>query len=309
MSSTIKLYPLPAWTRIAITGADRQNFINNFCTNNIRTLPVGAGLEAFITDIKGHALGHGWFWALENELLFDTVPGQGSALIAHWDRYLIRERAEFQDRTDSTVFWCLAGEEAPRLLTNLGNLPAETLRTGTVQIAGCSVLAALVPWLREPAWLLSGEAKLAPLVEDALLAAGASRANQQEWNAARIAAKFPLYGQDITTENLPQEIARDKQAISFTKGCYLGQEPIARIDALGHVNKLLVGLRSMSPLKNAITLPLELTLEGKPIGRITSLATDALATSPLPNALGIVRRAHAKPGTIVESSACAFEVL
>lgn len=308
MSDT-KLYPLPAWTRIAITGADRQTFINNFCTNNIRTLPVGAGIEAFITDIKGHALGHGWFWALENELLFDTVPGQGSALIAHWDRYLIRERVEFEDRTDTTAFWCIAGKETPQLLASFGNLPTESMRTASLQVAGCAVLAARVSWLREPAWLLSGEAKFTPLVEDALLAAGASRATAQEWNAARIAAKLPLYGQDISTENLPQEIARDKQAISFTKGCYLGQEPIARIDALGHVNKLLVGLRSKSAIDPEVSLPLELTFEGKTIGRVTSLANAADGSLESATALGIVRRAQAKAGTVVESSAGPFEVV
>ena len=56
---------------------------------------------------------------------------------------------------------------------------------------------------------------------------------------ARVEFGTPFYGQDITTENLPQEVNRDKTAISFTKGCYLGQETVARIDALGHVNRLL----------------------------------------------------------------------
>jgi len=306
--TTAKLYPLLNWTRIAITGADRQSFINNFCTNNIRTLPSGAGLEAFITDIKGHALGHGWFWALENELLFDTVPGQGSALIAHWDRYLIRERVELQDRTDSTSLWCLAGADTPQILADLGTFPTEMMRTSVLQIAGSPVLAAFVPWLNEPAWLLSGEAKLKPLIEDALQAAGVAQASSTDWNAERIAAKLPLYGKDISTENLPQELARDKLAISFTKGCYLGQEPIARIDALGHVNKVLVGLRNKSPLTK-VCLPLELSFNGKPIGRVTSLASNGSAIPDSPNALGIVRVAQAKPGTIVESNAGAFEVI
>ncbi len=306
--TTAKLYPLLNWTRIAITGADRQSFINNFCTNNIRTLPSGAGLEAFITDIKGHALGHGWFWALENELLFDTVPGQGSALIAHWDRYLIRERVELQDRTDSTSLWCLAGTDTPQTLANFGTFPTEMMRTSMLHIAGSPVLAASVPWLKKPAWLLSGEAKFKPLIEDALQAAGVAKASSADWNAERIAAKLPLYGEDISAENLPQELARDKQAISFTKGCYLGQEPIARIDALGHVNKLLVGLRNKSPMIN-VRLPLELSFNGKPIGRVTSLASDASATPDSPNALGIVRVAQAKLGTIVESNAGAFEVI
>lgn len=308
MSET-KLYPLPNWTRIAITGADRQTFINNFCTNNIRTLSAGAGHEAFITDIKGHALGHGWFWALENELLYDTVPGQGGALVAHWDRYLIRERVEFEDRTDSTAFWCLVGEEAAAVLDRFGNTPTTLMSTGSLQIAGSAVLAARVAWLGVPAWILSSEAKFSPLVEDALLAAGVTKETSADWNAARIAARLPLYGQDISAENLPQELARDKQAISFTKGCYLGQEPIARIDALGHVNKLLVGLRAMQRVSAEVALPLELTFEGKPIGKITSLASSAAASSDVPIALGIVRRGQAKAGTIIESSAGPFEIL
>jgi folate-binding protein YgfZ len=308
MTSDAKLYPLPAWTRIAITGADRQSFINNFCTNNIRTLAVGAGHEAFITDIKGHALGHGWFWALENELLFDTVPGQGSALVAHWDRYLIRERVELEDRTETTAFWCLAGVEAAAVLARFGNAPITVMSTGLLQIAGSAVLAARVPWTLTT-WLLSCEAKFAPLVEDALLAAGVTKQTAADWNAARIAARLPLYGQDISTENLPQELARDKQAISFTKGCYLGQEPIARIDALGHVNKLLVGLRAKQPVNADVALPLELSFEGKTIGKITSLAGGEAVAPNVPTALGIIRRVQAKAGTIVESNAGPFEVV
>jgi folate-binding protein YgfZ len=307
--SDAKLYPLPAWTRIAIIGADRQSFINNFCTNNIRTLAIGSGLEAFITDIKGHALGHGWFWALENELLFVTVPGQGGAMVAHWDRYLIRERVEIEDRTENTASWCLAGKEAEQVLTRFGNPPTTAMQAATLQIAGRPVLAARVPWLTQPAWLLSGDATFKPLVEDALLAAGANLATTADWNAARIAARLPLYGQDIKTENLPQELARDKLAISFTKGCYLGQEPIARLDALGHVNKLFVGLRAIPPITAEVTLPLELTADGKTIGRITSLAINAVSAPGVPTALGIVRRAQAKAGTMMESIVGPFEVV
>ncbi len=307
--SDIKLYPLPNWTCIAITGADRQNFINNFCTNNVRKLSPGEGCEAFITNVKGHAIGHGWFWALENELLFDTVPGQGGALVAHWDRYIIREKVELEDRTNSTAFWCLAGETAPQALAKHGDLPTELHRICSLTIAGSSVLAARVSWLAEPTWLLSCEARVKPLVEDSLVAAGAVRANDAEWNAARIAARLPLFGQDITDENLPQELARDKLAISFTKGCYLGQETIARLDALGQVTKLFVGLRPVESLVGEFSLPLELNAEGKVVGKVTSFTKLAPSETNKPQALGFVRRVLAKPGTIVDSSVGKFEVV
>jgi folate-binding protein YgfZ len=216
---------------------------------------------------------------------------------------------EFEDRTEKTAFWCLAGEEAAQVFARFGNPPTTTMQTATLPIAGSSVLAARVPWLREPAWLLSADAKFAPLVEDTLVAGGANLSNAAHWNSVRIAARLPLYGQDITTENLPQELARDKLAISFTKGCYLGQEPIARIDALGHVNKLLVGLRAVQPITAEVKLPIEVMFEGKTIGKITSLASGESHAADVPTALGIVRRAQAKVGTTVESNVGAFEVV
>ena len=309
MNQASKLYSLTNWTRIAITGADRQSFINNFCTNNVRKLNAGEGCEAFVTNVKGHAIGHGWFWASENELLFDTVPGQGSTLVAHWDRYIIREKVELEDRTDATSLWCLAGEAAPQVLAKCGELPTELQCTSTLTIAGSPVLAARVSWLQEPTWLLSCDARVKPLVQDALVAAGAVLQTDDQWHVARIAARLPLFGHDISDENLPQELARDKLAISFTKGCYLGQETIARLDALGQVTKLFVGLRPVEPVAGEITLPLELTAEGKVVGKVTSFMKLTSSEANKPQALGIVRRVLAKPGTIVESIAGKFEVV
>ena len=82
------------------------------------------------------------------------------------------------------------------------------------------------------------------------------------FEALRIEAGIPVYGRDVNPENLPQEIARDRQAISFTKGCYLGQETVARLDALGHVNKILRGLIFDAGPVPRIGTPL--TSEGKP---------------------------------------------
>jgi folate-binding protein YgfZ len=148
-----------------------------------------------------------------------------------------------------------------------------------------------------------------PLAEDSLVAAGSVRENDADWNAARIAARLPLYGQDISDENLPQELARDKLAISFTKGCYLGQETIARLDALGQVTKLFVGLRPVEALVAEVKLPLELSVDSKVVGKVTSYTKASPSEPNIPQALGFVRRVLAKPGTIVESSAGKFEVV
>src|SRR5438046_8506879 len=104
----------------------------------------------------------------------------------------------------------------------------------------------------------------------------------------RIEAGYPLYGRDITDKNLPQEIDRDRLAISFTKGCYLGQETVARIDALGHVNRLLRGIKFLtSAIPERGT---ELQSGGKVVGHVTSSCWSPGIGAPL--ALGFLRRGH-----------------
>ena len=123
--------------------------------------------------------------------------------------------------------------------------------------------------------------------------------------AARIEAGFPLFGVDFNEENLPQEVGRDVQAISFTKGCYLGQETVARIDALGHVNQRLVGVRFVGSDMPAGGL--ELTRDGRIVGSVTSAAF-----SPkfgLPIALAMVRRESNSPGTRLDSAIGECEVV
>jgi len=96
---------------------------------------------------------------------------------------------------------------------------------------------------------------------------------------------------------LPQEVARDTKAISFTKGCYLGQETVARIDAIGHVNRLLVGVKfSGDKIPDDGT---KLLAAGQEVGEVTSVAWSPRLQAPL--ALALIRRNHGKPGTQLES--------
>ena len=117
-------------------------------------------------------------------------------------------------------------------------------------------------------------------------------------DAVRIEAGFPLFGSDITDDNLPQEIGRNKQAICFTKGCYLGQETVARIDALGHVNRLLTRVKFASA---EVPSPgTELFASDKAVGKVTSACWSPLNGSPL--AFALIRRAQSAPGTKLTSS-------
>ena len=110
--------------------------------------------------------------------------------------------------------------------------------------------------------------------------------------ALRLEAGSPVYGRDITIENLPQEVGRDSQCISFNKGCYLGQEPVARIDALGHVNRNLVGLLCEGAEPPASGTPIE--VNGKVVGAVTSSAFSPARDQAL--AMAYVRREYAMEG-------------
>jgi folate-binding protein YgfZ len=125
------------------------------------------------------------------------------------------------------------------------------------------------------------------------------------FTAARIEAGFPLFGVDFGEENFPQEVGRDPVAISFTKGCYLGQETVARIDALGHVNQRIAGVRffgSDVPMNGT-----KLTLQGKEVGVVTSAAFSPKLGAPL--ALSMVRREANSPGTRLGSAIGECEVV
>ena len=111
-------------------------------------------------------------------------------------------------------------------------------------------------------------------------------------------SRVSSYGQDISTENLPQEVDRDQHAISFTKGCYLGQETVARIDALGHVNRLLKSL-SWDDASELPPVAMPLQCEGKTVGQVTSVCWGSAAGKAV--GLGYVRREHSSEGTELDT--------
>jgi folate-binding protein YgfZ len=129
-----------------------------------------------------------------------------------------------------------------------------------------------------------------------LQSAGAAQCSLAALHMARIEHGFPWFGWDITEKNLPQEVNRHQRTISFHKGCYLGQETVARIDALGHVNRLLVVVRCQSPRVPEVDALL--SCDGQSVGHVTSAAYSPRFDAGL--ALAYVRSQHSRAGTIVQ---------
>ncbi|MCC9609479.1 hypothetical protein LOC68_05005 [Blastopirellula sp. JC732] len=304
MSSTesrcdLLCFDLSDRTRLQLTGADRVKFLHNLSTNDIKKLPPQQGCEIFVPTLQGKILGHFFALPIGDSILLSGVPGQAETLLPHFQKYAVIEDVELVDRTDATSELLVIGQQAESWLAeNLSITPPQ----GNLQfVAQDDMLVYRTNFVAEPAWsviFLSDS----PLKEkfDAIERTAVTDA---ALDALRIEAGFPYYGRDLTVDNLCQEAARDASAISFTKGCYLGQETIARIDALGHVNRRLLGVQFPSqPDADAVY-----EIDGKPVLTVTSTAYSPALDRWI--GLAMVRRGFDKPGETLETSSGPVDVV
>ncbi|MEX2176351.1 MAG: glycine cleavage T C-terminal barrel domain-containing protein [Pirellulaceae bacterium] len=292
---------------VEVTGADRVQLLHGFTTNDVKKLPALRGCEAFVTSPQGKTVGHLLIVQRGDSLLLVSTPGQAAGLIAHFDKYVISEDVKLTDRTEQLNLFLLAGPSAGLALRSVigSEPPADSLAFANATMGDATLLIGRIDSLGVPAFLILADRVDAPRLQAAMGQAGAIPCGSAVLELVRLEAGLPLFGQDFGDDNLPQEIGRDAQAISFTKGCYLGQETIARIDALGHVNRLLTGVKF-----TAAELPplgTKLLVEGKEVGQLTSIAWSPKLAAPL--GLALVRRAQSTPGKCLTSSDAAGEVV
>ena len=307
LTANVGLVDFAERTQLELRGADRASFLHNLCTNDIRGLQPFAGCEAFITNIQGKILGHVLVFSGPDSLVIETVPAQGQKLRQHFEKYLIREKVEIEDRSNEWAQWLVAGAQAEEVLRKAlshGELPTHCLESQVATISQTPIWLRRIDFAGPIGFLVDcrrgDHAHVGSLLHDA----GAKRCGHEAFEAVRIEVGFPFFGRDIHENSLPQEVARDRRAISFKKGCYLGQETVARIDALGHVNRTLVGLRYLAsevPQVGATVLGGD-----EPVGNVTSASWSPKFNSPL--ALGYVRRGFNTTGTRLASGAGPAEV-
>lgn len=286
---------LPGRTQLELTGQDRASFLHNFCTNHIKGLAVGQGCEAFITSIKGRILGHVLVFAGPERLLVETVPGQGADLVAHLDKYIITEDVQLADKSGEWGQLYLSGAQSETVLQVALSLTSLPSGRNPAQInVGDGVLRKF-SFGSAPGWSLVGPRAWVAQCRSLLLASGATTGTEQQFEQLRIEAGFPHYGVDLSEANLAQEANRTARAISFQKGCYLGQEPIARIDALGHVNRALCGVITTGPASIPAGAEVFTAADAtEPAGQLTSAAVWPITGQTV--GLGMLRRELAVDG-------------
>lgn len=281
-------------TQIEITGEDRASFLHAFCTNDIEGLEPGTGCEAFLTNAKGKIVGYVHVFRCNQSLVLETTPEQAATIVGHLDRYVVREDVEIRDLGECWGELFVGGDGSEVLLRSLvgSEIPQHKMSNMRCELGEMEIFLRRVAMSTRPNFLIATPLPEVKRLSGDLVNAGAVVCSLKALEAIRIEAGLPSYGQDITDEHLPQEIDRGDQAISLTKGCYLGQETVARIDALGHVNRRLVALRV-----DAERIPepgAELVADGKSVGQITSAAWSPRFAAPL--ALAFVRRGYDQTG-------------
>lgn len=287
---------------VRLTGADRQRFFQALVSNDMARLQPGQGCYATLLTNKGRIVADFVVYADTDAYWLDLEPQMAQPFIDAIDFYVIADDVSFSDETAQWGLLSLQGPNATDLLAlacgqDLPDMPAYAHTTCV--LGGQEARLMRRSHTGENGYQLLATPTALPQIWDALWqhrdACDLRAVGLEALEVLRIEAGIPLFGRDMTEETIPVE-ANLLEAISYTKGCYVGQEVLARIDARGHVNRQLMGL-----LLEGDTLPQHgdalITPERK-VGWITSSAYSPALQQNI--AMGYVRREVQAPGTHVE---------
>ena len=276
--------------KLALTGAQAIEFLNGQVTNELADLQPGEGRYAAFLTHKGKMLGDVRILlpagAREPELLLDTERAALQPLFDMIRRYRVGYDVQLHKRTLERGLVSLLGPRADAV-AGVSGLPAAEHANAPAQIGEIAVLA-----IRTDTGVdLLCDAADTERLQRALLDSGAVAVSEEAAESLRIERGRPRYGIDLDESVIPQEAGLNERAVSFTKGCYLGQETVARLFYKGKPNRRLRGLRLSRPAASGD----EVLLGDRTVGAITS-ATASPAFGPI--ALALLRR-EAEPGAEV----------
>jgi len=280
---------------IAVSGPDAAEYLQGQLTNDIEALEPGAGCRAELLDRKGHIQADLRVTRPKTEeIVLDTEGASTAAAVRHLTMYSIGREVSVEDRTADTAVLSVIG---PRTEEVTGIARLAPLAVAESRIGGTDLLAI---GTREGIDLLLGAAALAE-TREVLLGRGAAQASTEAAEILRIEAGDPRFGSDMGTKTMPAEAGIVEEAVSFEKGCYIGQETVARLHYRGRPNRHLRGLR----LDGAARTGDEVRLGDRVVG---SLGSACLSPAHGHIGLAILRR-EAEPGAHVAVGAVAGEVV
>ncbi|MGP8198443.1 MAG: YgfZ/GcvT domain-containing protein [Limisphaerales bacterium] len=288
--------------RLCVLGTDRVKFLNGQITNNVKDLRIGQGCYAALVSAKGKILSDLHIYILENEILLDFEPGLDAAVQQRLEKYIIAEDAQVADVSALYGLWSVQGPNAAAVIQRLpwnAAIPETPRALAKIDDAALGEIYVMNhARTRDAGYDLFVPSGAMPTVAEQLIAAakdtGGRLCGWQALETARIEAGIPRFGADMDETNLAPEVLGE-EAISYSKGCYIGQEVISRVRTYGQPAKSLRGLRLPDNLRALPTKGDKLFLGEKEVGYITSAVASPGLKANI--ALGYVRREANHPGT------------
>lgn len=293
--------------RILVNGGEVITFLNGLITNDMKTLAVNSWMPAVFPNVQGRLLAAVRVIHRADGFLIDTEAATRDVVVKVLDRFTLAGDFHVTDITNETAMLSVQGPDAARIIRAvLGESAADlgTQRVTTAPLAGGSEVTAIrATHTAEDGFDLFVKVNEAQNLSELLLKAGAQPVGSDALETLRIEAGIARYGIDMDESNVVTETNLD-DAVSFTKGCYIGQEIIARIKYRGHVAKKLAGLRfeGEGALEKGAKV---FSVDQKEIGRVTSSAFSPRLERPI--ALAYVKYDYLAPGTSVKVASAGKE--
>jgi folate-binding protein YgfZ len=294
--------------RIVVSGADRASYLQGLLTNDVSALQAGQGCYAAYLTAQGRMIADLHVYELGDVVLLTLPRDVKDAVLAKLDQFIFTEDVQLGDVTETFVQLAVVGPDAARIVALVVQVPLERLRAlpehGNLRAAFGPMLGggpAIVTRVSDTGiagFDLYAERAQSGVLMTQLAASGAEELDPETAEVLRIEAGVPLFHRDMDEETIPLEAGIESRAISFTKGCYVGQEVIIRVLHRGHgrVARRLVGL-----VIEGETVPSPKTsirANEREIGHVTSGAWSLALRRPI--ALGYVHRDFVEPGTKIK---------
>jgi folate-binding protein YgfZ len=299
--------------RIVVSGADRASYLQGLLTNDITALTAGRGCYAAYLTAQGRMIADLWIYEIGDVMLLAMDGDVKATVLARLDQFIFSEDVQLGDVTDTFAQVAVLGPQAATVVS--GVVPALVVEMLTamrdhdvVRVAADDrpMIATRSVDLGEPGFELYGEHPQMCSIVEALRASGIAELDEATAEALRIEAGTPRFHRDMDETTIPLEAGIESRAISFTKGCYVGQEVIIRVLHRGHgrVAKRLVGLRidgAEAPAAGTMV-----RIADREIGHVTSATVSPALQHPI--ALAYVHRDFVEPGTNVTVGETAAQV-
>lgn len=267
--SGVAIYDSSAWGKILVGDRDRLRFLHNQSTANFEQLKPGATCDTVFVTSTARTIDLATGLILDDEVLLMVSPNRREYLFNWLDRYIFfADRVKLTDTTDRLSSFTLMGGEVDQILTQLScqNLPDQDSQTHQIFIiADIEVRIVTGTELGLPGYRLICDRDSAELLQQKIIQLGAITLDENAWECLRIQQGRPKPDAELTEDYNPLEVGL-WQTISFTKGCYIGQETIARLNTYKGVKQYLWGVKLTEPA----TIGTPFTIDGEKVGVLTS---------------------------------------